>query len=175
MSFVSSNAKFTAKKTGRPFSAILLYQAHERINAPVKGDGGAVGLTENPGALLRWMVAGPEIARQVDEFEDGLDKDGTTSNVTHHQQTKSVHEKFVRDVRSPVTTIEEMGNPFIEESINLLNLHSKAIMPEKVVKDLKNISLLGKAKYYQFTEERFKSNSKSIGARHHSTQQPGHV
>jgi len=60
-----------------------------------------------------------------------------------------------------VSTIEEMENPFMEESI--LNLNSKAVMPEKVVKDLKNIYSLGKAKYYQFMEEHFKSNSKSIG------------
>lgn len=90
-------AAFTAKKTGRPFSAISLDQVHEQINALVKGDGGAVGLTENPGALRRRMVTGPEIARQVDEFEDGFDEDWTTSNVTppdrHHEQTKSVQEK----------------------------------------------------------------------------------
>ena len=49
-----------------------------------------------------------------------------------------------------------MGNPFMEECC-LLNLNSKA------VKDLKNIYSLGKAKYYQFMEQRFKSNSKSIG------------
>jgi len=47
--------------------------------------------------------------------------------------------------------------------MDLLNLNSKAVMPEKVVKALKNIYSLGKAKYYQFIEERFKSNSKSIG------------
>ena len=29
----------------------------------MKGDGGAVGLTENPAALKRWMLAGPDIAR----------------------------------------------------------------------------------------------------------------
>jgi len=120
---------FTAKKTGRPFSAISLEQAHEQINALVKGDGRAVGLTENPGALRRWTVAGPEIARQVDEFEDGFDEVGTTFNVTpadrHHEQTKSVQEKFVHDVRSLVTTTEEMGNPFTEESMDLLNLNSK--------------------------------------------------
>jgi len=55
-----------------------------------------------------------------------------------------------------------MGNPFMEESY-LLNLNSKAVMPEKVVKDLNNICSLWKVKYYQFMEERFKSNSKSIG------------
>ena len=33
-------------------------RAHEQNNAAVKGDGGAVGLTENPAALHRWMVSG---------------------------------------------------------------------------------------------------------------------
>ena len=33
--------------------------AHEQVNAGVKGEGGAVCLTENPAALRRWMVAGP--------------------------------------------------------------------------------------------------------------------
>jgi len=66
-----------------------------------------------------------------------------TSNVAHpdrhHEQTKSVQEKFIHDVRSLVTTTEEMGNPFVEESMDLLYLNSKAVMPEKVVKDLKNL------------------------------------
>ena len=36
----------------------------------MKGDGGAVGLIDDPGALRRWMVAGPEIARLIEEFEN---------------------------------------------------------------------------------------------------------
>ena len=42
---------------------------------------------------------------------------------------QSVQEKVVHDVRSLVTTIEEMGNPFMEQSMDLLNLNSKAVMP----------------------------------------------
>ena len=64
---------FTAKKTKRPFFAISLDQAHEQVNALVKGDGGAVGLTEKPAALRRWLIAGPGIARLVEEFEEGYD------------------------------------------------------------------------------------------------------
>ena len=30
---------------------------------------GAIGLTENPAALLRWMVSGPEIVALIDQFE----------------------------------------------------------------------------------------------------------
>jgi len=80
---------FSAKKTGRPFSAISLDQAYELINALVKGEGGAIGLTENPGALLRWMVAGPEIPRLVAEFEVGFNENGTTSDVTPPRQQGS--------------------------------------------------------------------------------------
>ena len=42
-------------------------QAHKQNNATVKSDGGAVGLTQNPEALRRWMVAGPEVARMTAE------------------------------------------------------------------------------------------------------------
>ena len=56
---------FVAHKTNRPFFAMALDQAHEQANVNVKGDGGAVGLTENPNALQRWMVAGQEMSRMV--------------------------------------------------------------------------------------------------------------
>ena len=42
---------FTVRKSKHVFSAIAIDQAHEQNNASVKGDGGAVGLTENPTAL----------------------------------------------------------------------------------------------------------------------------
>ena len=42
-----NEGKFVLKKTTRHFSAIHIDQAHEQNNAMVKGDGGAVGLTEN--------------------------------------------------------------------------------------------------------------------------------
>ena len=36
----------------------------------VKGDGGVVCITENEAALKRWMVAGPEIARVLNEYDE---------------------------------------------------------------------------------------------------------
>ncbi|KAK5611604.1 hypothetical protein CRENBAI_014387 [Crenichthys baileyi] len=35
-------------------------QAHEQANAIIKADGGTIGLPEDPSALRRLMVAGPE-------------------------------------------------------------------------------------------------------------------
>ena len=54
------------KKTHSKFSYIPIDQGHEQNNDLVKSSGGAVGLTENP---RRWMVAGPEQARLLMEFE----------------------------------------------------------------------------------------------------------
>lgn len=51
--------KSVTKISSREFSAIVIDQANEQNNTLVKSDGGAVGLTENSKALLRWMVSGP--------------------------------------------------------------------------------------------------------------------
>ena len=53
-----SGGKLTVQKTANAFSSIPLDQAHEQNNELIKGVGGAIGITENPSALLRWMVAG---------------------------------------------------------------------------------------------------------------------
>jgi len=46
-----------------------IHQCHEQNNELVKGSGGAVGLTENPSAFRKWMMAGPEQAKLLKEFE----------------------------------------------------------------------------------------------------------
>ena len=73
-------------KSNRLFSALAIDQAaHEQNNALVKGDGGAVDLTQNPQALLRWMTADPEVARALNEFND-YEKQG---QLLHRESTKS--------------------------------------------------------------------------------------
>ena len=59
---------FVVKKSMRAWSAIAIDKAHKQNNASVKGDGGAVGLTENLFALRHWMVSGTEMARIIQEF-----------------------------------------------------------------------------------------------------------
>ena len=61
---------FVAHNTHKAFSAMALDQAHEQVNALVKGDGGggAVGFTGNPSALKRWMLGGPDLSHMIQEF-----------------------------------------------------------------------------------------------------------
>ena len=54
---------FVVQKSRRDFSAMVI--DHEKNNAVINGDGGAIGLTEDPAVLRRWMVAGPETSRLI--------------------------------------------------------------------------------------------------------------
>ena len=71
--------------------------------------GGAVGLTDNTSALRRWMVAGPEVARVIREFENAHLHCNTRVDTCHHDQAVSVQVSFAKDVHSLVTLIEELG------------------------------------------------------------------
>lgn len=79
---------FVVNKTALAFSRVpVVYQAHEQNNASVKGKGGAVGITQNPAALRRRTVGGPEIARIVQDFEVALDTKQLKSNTNKHFQS----------------------------------------------------------------------------------------
>ena len=123
--------KFVVHKTQRVFSSIAIDQAHEQNNAIVKGDGGAIGLTENPSALARWMVAGPEISRVANEFESHLKGDSCT-DLKHHDQSPAVQKEFREKVTRTVEEFEEAGNLFLEISEQLLSLDTKIITDDRV-------------------------------------------
>lgn len=73
----------------------------------IKGDGGAVGLSNNPTALRRWMIARPEVARDIEELKHGH----------QHWETRE-HTYFAKDIRALVSVMEELSNPFDKESID---------------------------------------------------------
>src|SRR6218665_3895328 len=88
--------KFTVKKTSSKFSGISIDQAHEQLNAVVKGDGGVIGLTENDSALQRWILAGPEVARLLAEFRSSCSS--VAVDDCHHEQQASIQKAFVREM-----------------------------------------------------------------------------
>ena len=71
-------------------------------------------------ALQWWMVAGPEVSRVVE------------------------------DVLSLISVIEHLGNPFEEESTDLLVLDSKEIADHAAVETVKNARRLGQEQFHAF-------------------------
>ena len=126
----------------------------------MKDDGGAVGLTENVAALKRWMVSGTEMARVTGEFEASTKK-RKKLDPRHHEEAKHVQKAFERDVRSLASTIKEMGNPFTEESSDLLALDNRDIADPNVVDTVHQIEKL-KEQYDTYVKERLVSQTKPI-------------
>ena len=153
------NGKFVMKKTAHSFSALAIDQAHEQNSASVKGDGGAVGLTENPAVLQCRMVSGPETARVIREFESFEDR---KNNTRHNEHTKHVKMAFAQDVKALAETIEDMGNPFSEKGSDLLVLDTRDLADPVVIESLNHIKKLGRDQYHSYVSECLVSKLKPI-------------
>ena len=143
------------------FSGIAIDQAHEQNNASVKGDCGAVGLTENSAALRRWMVSGPEMARLIGEFEVST-KNKKKTDFRHHEQRNHAQMTFGRDITSLTDAIEEMVNPFAENSKDLLVLDSRDLADLTVIDMLRQAKSLGQEEYDTYVNERLVNQTKLI-------------
>ena len=67
------------------------------------------------------------MARLVSEFEASMTTEVEFQGADHHEVQRSFQVSFFKDVKSLVTTIEDFGNPFLEESEDLIVLDTKEI------------------------------------------------
>ena len=112
-------------------------------------------MTQNRRALLRWMVAGPEIARTIDGFETAcLDNHIGCDNGRHHGHTMAVQVTFASEVQALVEVIEDLGNPCMEESGDLLVLDTRYIADPAVVTTVRGIEKKGHDQYDSFVTDR---------------------
>jgi len=134
--------------------------AHEQNNACIKGYSGAVKLTDNPSALRRWTVAGPKVARVIEEFQDGNQYwTRQTADIRYHDHVQA---SFVKDVRSLVGVTKEMGNPFEEESQDLVILDTKNITGPAAVETVINAKRIGQELFEAFTRECLLDRTKAV-------------
>ena len=122
--FVKGN--FVVQKSPHMISTMAMDQAHEQMNNLIKGDGGVIGITDNPSALIQWITAGPEIARINVDLENPPPAEGSH----HHDQEPSLQAQFASHVKAMhmVTAFEESENPFNEDIQDLVTLDSKEDM-----------------------------------------------
>ena len=80
----------------------------------------------------------------------------------HHEQKRYAQLSFAQSVQALTATIEEMGNPFIESSGDLLVLDSRNIIDTAVVDTLCHIEKLGQDQYEAYVEERLINQTKPI-------------
>ena len=102
------------QKTNRKFSRIGLNHNHEQLNAKVKSVSGVISLTEHESAIRRWLIAGPQIARLLEEYEDNEAE--ILAVRENHDSSRATQRKFKQDVRLLAPAIEE---PFADDSFDL--------------------------------------------------------
>ena len=140
-------------KTHNKFSSMPIDQVHEQNNKIVKGSGGAIWLTDNPVAFRRWMIAGPEQARLLSEFEGQFMEEDSPDGFEHHEQNLSSQELFKKQVSNLFTTMSSMGNPFMDDCPELLALDSRNCATEAVVDTVRRIKDTGQSQYQKFVTE----------------------
>ena len=135
----------------------------------IKGEGGAVGLSEHPAALWCWIISGPDISRVVTEFEEAFIK-SNAEDIRHHEHIPGVPNRFSKDFRALVDTTEEMGSPFLEDNTDLPVLDNKDIMTEIVAEYVTNAHQIGQSQYDEYTKHILKVCSRSITDTIHNSQ-----
>ena len=136
---------------------MALDQEHEQLGALDKVDGEAVGLKGNPAAPKRWMVAGPEISRMIQEFECH----SIHSLTSHHDPSHNSKDTFKKDAEALVDAFCDLGNPFLKDSDDL-TMDTIGIMDEEVVMSIRNIYKTGREQYTLFVQERLRDQNKNI-------------
>ena len=80
----------------------------------------------------------------------------------HHEEVKGVQDAFRKEVKSLRATIEEMGNPFMESSGDLLVLDTHDIVDSSVTDTIENIVKNGKRQYEEFVTKCLVKRNKSL-------------
>jgi len=95
------------------------------------------------------------------EFEESIPS-VTKADTRHHEQVPGVQVLFKKDVASLVSSFEEVGNPFEENSKDLFALDLKVIVENEVIQAVKNVITIGQEQYNTFVEERFEKRTKEV-------------
>ncbi len=144
---------WVVSKMQHKFSSIPIDQAHEQHNAVVKGKGGIIGLTENPAALQRWLICGPELARSISEFESEIEHASYSSSQLHHEEGLTAQTNFKQQVNSLVDVISTFGHPFEDDCPELVVLNTRACANDSVAVTVKRVKDLGREQYLKYKNE----------------------
>lgn len=153
---------WTITRSNHRFSSIPIDQAHEQANKRVKGVGGVIGLTENPAMLERWVITGPEISRVVEQFTDVSEVQDV--ELPHHEEGMASQHRFERHVTDLLDVILSRGNPFEENTTDLVTLDNKVCVDESAAASVRTLESTGQEQYMAFKTDVLDSNNTPLTA-----------
>ncbi len=74
----------------------------------------------------------------------------TVENCLHHGEGQSSQNVFKQQVLALIEAIRDFGNPFLEDSHDLLTLDTQNVMHESVIETVRIVESLGKEEYNKY-------------------------
>lgn len=154
---------WVVNKSQLSFCALGADHALEQVNKWMKITGGLVGITQNENARTRFFLVAPEMTRLKVEAKQ-MTNIAKKENLRHHELGTSILDKQQTNVKKLISTLESHVNPFEYDNSDVINLVTKAVMPNETKTDLCDIDSKGNKQFTLFTEERLKSNAVNFWA-----------
>ena len=144
---------FVVQRSTHRFSLMAKDQSHEHSNKELQQNGGGLSdLYDHADSIALYMLAAPDTARMIKEFEHVLCKE--SPRTTHHEESPKLQIKFLSDVRRFMDVLRP-NNPFLDEGENLKRLDTRDVMEPEVISSYRNLDPLGEALHDSLDEHRF--------------------
>ena len=118
------------------------HEQKKKKKKKIKGVWGSHWSHGKSSMLERWMVAGPELCRVVDEFEGVQNELG---ELPHHQEGRTSRRRFLSHVRDLMNVILMNGNLFEEQLRGLVSLGDKVCESPTSEHSFTSLNLLGRS------------------------------
>ena len=93
------------------------------------------------------------MARVIEEFTASGDSRKYT-DARHHEKNKHTQKRILRDIKSLISTTDDMGNPVWETSSDLLVLDTRDVADKSIADGIHTIENIGKKQYDAYVRER---------------------
>lgn len=85
-----------------------------------------------------------------------------TDETNHHEQTEGMQQRFSKHVVALLSSFEDIGNPFLEKTPDLIALDTKDIAEDAAIKNLNRAEEIGKQMFDLFVRNHVKGKDKTI-------------
>ena len=99
---------------------------------------------------MEWGVVGPYIA---DMMQNSIRNTQVGGNA-HHEDTDSFEKTFRKDRSLLYQAFKKFGNPFEDADVELVNIVSRQVLPQRAICSVVEAHNVGKKQYLEFVEER---------------------
>ena len=135
-----------------PFCAIGPDHAMEHVNKLMKIRGGLKGLTQQPAAMARWFLVAPELSGLATQAEHMVGVQRASSS-HHHDLSDAITNSYNENVQK-LKDVLKVSDPFETEERHLVNIITKAVMPDYIKEGVLTRDKIGQALSDTFAQER---------------------